>query len=169
MSSGWIVEYAPFMTAATTTRSSAGSLAQLLEARAPAREIGAYLDDLSADARLAQVLAITGSRVRRLYDAVADAPPIALEEFVPANTTGTLIYEGRNSLPMFSRFQKRFTRGPGGVVVGYNHQTMAFATGPGYFVVRPGSGEGEHGKELDFDYTAEPPVIPEGWPAYAPN
>jgi hypothetical protein len=165
------VGYDRFMTAASTTssRSSAGSLAQLLEARAPSREIAAYLDDLSAGARLEQVLAVTGRGVGRLYDAVADAPPISLEEFVPANTAGTLIYEGRNSLPMFSRFQKRFVRAPGGEVVGYNHQTMAFVTGPGYFVVRPGSGEGEHGKELDFDYTAEPPVIPDGWPAYKAN
>jgi hypothetical protein len=56
-----------------------------------------------------------------------------------------------------------------GLVVGYNHQAMSWLTGPGYFAVHAPSGEGEHGGELDFDYTVAPPAEPEGWPGYKPN
>ncbi len=130
-------------------------------------EIAAHLDALPATERLAQVLAITGSSVGKLYDAVAGAPPISVAEFCPPELAErkTLIYEGRNSLPAFSRFQKRFQR-RGDQVVGYNHQTMSFATGPGYFITVDGD---DFRRELLFDYTQEPPFVPEGWPPYAPN
>jgi hypothetical protein len=140
----------------------------LLESGASARDIEGYLDALAPAARLDEVLGITGRGVKRLYEAVADGTPPSLEELLPPGTDGVLIYEGRNSLAAFSRFQKRFVR-KGGLVLGYNHQSMSFVTGPGYFVVHPPSGSGEHGKELDFDYTMPPPAEPAGWPAYTPN
>lgn len=165
------------MTSATPSASASSnatanrreSLSSLLRARAGARVITEYLDALGPAARLAEVLAITGRGVAALYEAVADAEPVSLEEFLPENERGTRIYEGRNSLPMFSRFQKRFQRGEGGVIVGYNHQSMGVFTGPGYFVVKPPTGEGEFGKELLFDYTLPPPFFPTGWPSYKPN
>jgi hypothetical protein len=145
------------------------SLLVLLENGAPARQIREHLDALPVDERVAQVLAVTGKSVGALYDAVADAPPLTLDDVVAPGEEGTILYEGRNSLPLFSRFQKRFARTKGDVVVGYNHQTMAFVTGPGYFVVKAASGEGEHAKEPFFDYTASPPEEPAGWPAFSPN
>jgi len=161
------------MTASASTHAPSTSLVRLLEQGARSSEIASFLDSLSPDARLHEVLSITGKKVGRLYEAVADAPTLSVEEFVPENTSGTLIYEGRNSLPMFSRFQKRFARvkGPSGesVVVGYNFQSMSAVTGPGLFVVKAPSGSGPLGNELLFDYTEKPPVIPEGWPAYKPN
>jgi len=160
------------MTAASSARQhGASSLQNFLEARAPAKEIEAFLDGLSPAARVEEVLRVTGAGVKRLYDAVADAPTLTLEELIPgsAPSGATVIYEGRNSLPLFSRFQKRVARVSGSVVVGYNHQTMAVVTGPGYFIVKPASGEGPHGKELLFDYTEAPPATPEGWPRYSPN
>ncbi len=166
------------MSATTATDASATSLAQLLERGAGARDIEGHLDGLAAEVRLAEVLAITGRGVKRLYEAVAGGTAPTLAELIPPVTMGetpkppgaegVLIYEGRNSLAAFSRFQKRFVRMEG-LVVGYNHQAMSFVTGPGYFVVHAPSGEGEHGDELDFDYTAPPPREPEGWPAYKPN
>jgi hypothetical protein len=159
----------PRMAAVTTAAGSARSLSELLRSGASSREMAEHLDGLSAAARLEEVLAVTGSAVGRLYAAVADAPPITPEEFLPPSTKGTLIYEGRNSLPLFSRFQKRFLRLEGGIIVGYNHQTMSFVTGPGYFVLKPANGEGEHGKEMFFDYTVPPPEEPAGWPAYKAN
>lgn len=157
------------MSASTDTAgTSSPSLARLLESGAGARDIESHLDGLAPEARLAQVLAVTGRGVKRLYEAVAGGAKPSLEELVPQGSTGVLIYEGRNSLAAFSRFQKRFVR-RSGLVVGYNHQSMAFVTGPGYFVVHAPSGSGEHGDELDFDYTVAPPEEPEGWPAYRPN
>lgn len=157
---------------ATTTSASSSTqahdLKSLIDAGAGYPDISAYLDALSSDERLAQMLSITGSRVGRLYAAVAGGPAVTVDDwFPPATSEGqTVILEGRNSLPAFSRFQKRFYR-KGDVVVGYNHQTMSFVTGPGYFVAT--NGDATHPGELLFDYTLEPPFIPEGWPTYAPN
>jgi hypothetical protein len=157
------------MAAVTTAPSSASSLAHLLDAGASAKEIEQYLDGLSVRDRVAQVLRVTGSGVKRLYNAVASGTPASIDELIPPGAKGTVIYEGRNSLPLFSRFQKRLTRLEDGRVIGYNHQLMSFVTGPGYFWVRPATGEGEHAKELFFDYTEAPPLEPSGWPAYKPN
>lgn len=159
----------PRMAAVTTDAGAPRPLSSLISAQASYREISSYLDGLSAEARLEEVLGITGGAVGRLYAAVADGPTVTPEEFLPPATQGTLIYEGRNSLLAFSRFQKRFLRLESGVIVGYNHQAMSFVTGPGYFVVKAANGEGEHGKEMFFDYTVPPPEVPKGWPAFKPN
>jgi hypothetical protein len=50
---------------------------------------------------------------------------------------------------------------------GYNHQTMALFTGPGYFSVS--AGEGEHGGELVIDYTKIPQHKPASWPNLRTN
>lgn len=159
----------PRMTAASTAAGSARSLSALLREGASSSEMADHLDSLAPAARLDEVRAITGGGVGKLYAAVADAPPITPEEFVPASTKGTLIYHGGNSLPAFNHFQKRFLRLESGVIVGYNHQAMAFVTGPGYFVVKPANGEGPHGKEMFFDYTVPVTEAPEGWPAVKSN
>lgn len=147
----------------------ASSLVALVDSGANYAAISGFLDALSADERVAQVLAVTGSRVGKLYEAVKGGPAVTVADFIPAGTADgdTVIYEGRNSLPMFSRFQKRFCRGEGGVVVGYNHQTMSFVTGPGFFVCK--DGDETHPTELLFDYTLKVPFVPDGWPAYKPN
>lgn len=133
-------------------------------------DIARHLDALELHEKLRQVLAVKGKLVKALYDAVAGAPPARLEELVPVSSAGTtLIYEGRNSLAMFTRFQKRFLRTKKGVIVGYNHQTMQWFTGPGYFVFQAADGKPPVPDEPYVDYIAEPPEIPEGWPAYKPN
>ena len=80
----------------------------------------------------------------------------------------TVIFEGRNSLPAFTSFQKRFAR-MGDMIVGYNHQTMSFITGPGIFVVREAHEGSDVPEELYFDYTAIPERIPSGFPAFKRN
>lgn len=157
------------MAAVTTASGSRRSLSSLISSQASYREISSHLDGLSAEARSEEVLAITGNAIRRLYVALLDAPPVTPEEFVPPETRGTLIYEGRNSLVAFTRFQKRFLRLGSGALIGYNHQTMSFVTGPGYFLVKPATGEGPHGKEMFFDYTEAPPESPAGWPPFKAN
>ncbi len=145
------------------------SLASLIRRGASQRAIDAHLGALAPYARMQEVLGVTGSLVGKLYDAVAGAPPLRIEDLVPPGETGTVILEGRNSLPSFSRFQKRFAR-VGDAVVGYNHQTMSFVTGPGYFVVRPATPGETHPDEIFFDYTTDPPRdLPAGWPKFSPN
>ncbi len=159
------------MTAASpaAAASSATSLLHLLDDRASHTDIASFLDGLAPAARLEQVIAVRGKGVARLYEACEKAAPLAIEDMLPAGVEGTRIYEGRNSLPAFSRFQKRFTRLSSGQVIGYNHQTMAVVTGPGYFVVQPASGTGPKPEEMYFDYTAAPDRAPPGWPQYKPN
>lgn len=133
-------------------------------------DIARHLDALDPDEKLRQVLAVKGKWVKALYDAAAGNPPATLDEFVPPSSKGTtLIYEGRNSLAMFTRFQKRFLRTESGVIVGYNHQTMMWFTGPGYFVFQAADGKPPVPDEPYIDYITEPHEIPEGWPAYKPN
>jgi hypothetical protein len=155
-------------TAARAVTMAGETLSDLVRRRARRDQIAAHLDALDRAERLEQVLAVRGSLVGRLYDAVGGAEPLTLEDFVPAGEQGTVVFEGRNSLPMFSRFQKRFAR-VGDAVIGYNHQALSPATGPGYFIVRPPTPGESHPDELFFDYTADPPGEPAGWPPFKPN
>jgi hypothetical protein len=152
-----------------TSYSSTTSLRSLVERGAKREEIASHLDALGSTERLSQVLDVTGALVGKLYDLVGGGEPLGLDDFAPPTGSDTLILEGRNSLPAFSRFQKRFTR-IGEVTLGYNHQTMSPITGPGYFVVRPPTPGETHPDELFFDYTIEPPRgAPRGWPAFRSN
>jgi hypothetical protein len=146
-------------------------LGQMLVARATAGELAEYLDRLRGPERVAEVLRLTDSGVGMLYDAVAAAPPLALDQIVPADApaAATFIFEGRNSLPTFSRFQKRFARTPDGRLIGHNHQIWSPLIGPGYFVVSPPSPSDVVPDEPFFDYTLAPGYEPSGWPRYQPN
>jgi hypothetical protein len=147
------------------------TLKTLIAAKAGRRAIADFLDGMSAEDRMSEALALHGSEVGRLYHAVAGGRTLAPTDFVAKDTPvgTTVIFQGRNSLPMFSSFQKRFARVASGQVVGYNHQTWAFATGPGFFVVQPASDDSDVPDELYFDYTTEPDEAPGGWPRYKPN
>lgn len=153
-----------------SSTASADTLRALLRGGADRLQIAAFLDALAPTARVAEVLTLHGKEVARLYAACAGGGTPTSEDIVPASLGDdkTVIFEGRNSLPVFSSFQKRFAR-MGTELVGYNHQTMSFVTGPGIFVVKePHAGADVEG-ELYFDYTAAPGAIPSGFPAFKPN
>jgi hypothetical protein len=157
-------------TAAPDETAEPAELRGMLEDGAKGADVTRHLDALDPPERLRQVLAVKGKWVKALYDAAAGSPRVRLEEFVPTSTTGkTLIYEGRNSLALFTRFQKRFLRTKSGVIVGYNHQAMMWFTGPGYFVFQDADGKAPVRDEPYVDYITEPPEFPEGWPKYKPN
>jgi hypothetical protein len=161
------------MTAATIDAST--NLRDLLRSRAPREAITGFLDSLPARERVEEALSLRNKEVGQLYQAVVGGPASTIEDFLPGDVPDdtTIIFEGRNSLPAFSRFQKRFARldssDAGGQVVGYNHQTMAFATGPGFFVVKAGSLTADVANEAYFDYTDAPESVPTGWPDFKPN
>src|SRR5205085_4958369 len=109
-----------------------------------------------------------GKLQARLFEAAAKAEPLKVDDMVPAGTPAmkTVRHYGRNSLPLFTRFEKRFCR-PGagdGKLFGYNHQTMAWITGPGCYVAYEGPGG-----EVLVDYRELPDQVPEGWPKVKPN
>ena len=127
-----------------------------------------YLDHLDAVTRLREVRSLGKLEQVRLFEAAAGARAITLAHFVP---TGTLplrevVHLGRNSLPAFHDFEKRFclsdTRSD--ELWGYNEHALKALTGPGYFVVR----ETSHA-EMVIDYTEIPPRRPDAWPPIQPN
>jgi hypothetical protein len=153
------------------TRDSIDEFRRLVERGAPANDLAVHLEVLSPAQRVQAVARVRGRLVARLYSLVEKTRPLRLEDMVASTTPAgaTVTYQGRNSLPAFSRFQKRLTRTADGVVFGYNKQPMRLAgaaTGPGYFVVTEAE---DHEGELLFDYTKPPPFEPAGWPAYRPN
>ncbi|MEZ4441952.1 MAG: hypothetical protein R3B72_22855 [Polyangiaceae bacterium] len=155
----------------TATIDATSDLRSLLRQHASRETIARFLGGLPPRERVEEALSLRNKEVGQLYRAVAGGRETKVEDFCPeaAKTGATVIFEGRNSLPAFSRFQKRFCRLPSGQVVGYNHQTMSFATGPGFFVVKAADIGADVPGEAYFDYTAEPESVPEGWPEYKPN
>lgn len=128
------------------------------------------LDAMSPQERLDAALALSGKQQSRLFDAARGFKKISIEDFVPKakGELSPVIHYGRNSLPLFTRFQKRFCRAPADAAKdelwGYNEQTMKTFTGPGYFVAY-NIGEGE----VNIDYTRVPPRGAPGWPDVLPN
>src|SRR5207247_366966 len=144
-------------------------VAEAALAEPPARgAIAAFLDGLPHGERVAAITDLSGPRLQaRLYAAVSGAPPVTLADFVPpdAPPLREVIFHGKNSLPAFTLFQKRFCRPPRGSdeLWGYNHQALAWLTGPGYFVVH------DDARGAAVDYREVPPQRPPGWPEVKPN
>jgi hypothetical protein len=96
--------------------------------------------------------------------AEADRQPLPMAHLVGEDGE-VVVHEGQNSLPAFTRFQKRFVL-RGGAVQGYNHNpgTIAWFTGPGHFTARVGGPD-----ELVIDYTVMPADVPPEFPALVDN
>jgi hypothetical protein len=119
-----------------------------------------YLDGLDNETRIKEARALTGKEQARLFDAAEGFKPVSLNDFVPKDypTMKQVIHFGRNSMPMFTTFEKRFCRPDGKEgadrLWGYN-QSGAFINtfvGPGYFVAKQDSA-----KEVVVDYWEVPP------------
>jgi len=131
--------------------------------------VAAFLDDLDHPVRLAAVRALGQKHLKNLYDAAQGFRPVNLDDVVPKDLgPGTQVrHYGKNSLPAFSIFEKRFMRPERDAqeLWGYNFQSMAPLTGPGYFIARDNPERGE----VDVDYNHVPPESPPGWPAVVEN
>ena len=135
------------------------------------------LDAMREDQRVDFVRALGKADMIRLWDACAARAASAgdfVPEHVPPRTE--VIHEGKNSLPLFSRFQKRFTRGTApGEVFGYNHQDFNWTTaGPGYFVghVEARARAADQQGAFGIDYYDVPPAdapLPASWPKVRKN
>lgn len=156
------------MSTSAATLSNAATFAELLARDGVTQpDLAAHLDALDPDARARECRALSGKLQKRLWEVCAGAPAFTLEDLVPQSLGDKqVIYAGKNSLAMFTHFEKRFVR-QDGAVVGYNFQSMSWLTGPGYFTVVPA--EGKRAGELLFDYTRVPSRAPEGWPPVKPN
>ena len=143
------------------------TLKELLAPERPdAAKIAAFLDGLDHGGRMTAITALQGQTEQaKLYDINASAPAVKMAELVPVETPPLreVIWHGKNSLPVFTLFQKRFCRPKGDrgtqELWGYNHQTMAWVTGPGYFVCHQ-----DGPIPAAIDYRVVPPEAPPGWP-----
>lgn len=138
-------------------------LPSLSDALAP---IGAALDGLTDSQRLWWMRGLSGAELRALWRlAEAQSPPLSIDELVGA-PEAVVIHEGKNSLPFFCEFQKRFVRRADGSVQGYNHNSglVAAFAGPGHFTA---SQHDAH--EVWVDYTKLPANAPAAFPALIDN
>lgn len=139
----------------------------LLRAEITQPELAAHLDALDSAARIDQCRALGKRAQKRLWQLCADAPAFTLEALIPTSEPGTVRWAGKNSLALFTHFEKRFAR-QDGVVVGYNFNPgIGWFTGPGYFTTVQAAGE--RAREILFDYTRVPATAPAGWPPVRPN
>lgn len=141
--------------------------------------IGAWLDGLAADARLAETRTLGRDDQRKLYQKAAKARPLTLEHFVPAAAAARaeVIHDGRNTLPLpggLKLFQKRFCRPDSGGerLFGYNQSPFVGTVGPGFFVTIPTAGnkdwEARGAIVIDYFQIPDGPVA-DGWPKVVPN
>jgi hypothetical protein len=132
------------------------------------REIVSSLDGLGDDDRIKTVVSLGRRQLSALYEMASGNPPLQLTDLVPAQVPPDteVIHEGKNSLGVFTRFQKRFYRPAGNTTElwGYNEQSFRGFTGPGYFVAHY-TPRGE----LVVDYRVLPPDKLAAWPTIIPN
>ena len=148
-------------------------LARLREPSPSLPDVARFLDALAARERVEAVRAVGREEQRRLYEAARGFAELHLADLVPPATPdlATVRHFGRNTLPAFTQFEKRFAR-PAGAdprkpehVVGFNFQSLGWLTGPGYFVAR----EDPARPEVLIDYREVPCGAPPGWPPVRSN
>lgn len=141
-------------------------LGVLLEPTLDLPRLAEVLDGLGHEGRLHTVRGWGKRTQARLFEALKGFRPATAEAFVPAGVPeGTpVVHWGKNTLPAFSDFQKRFVKLPGVAdLVGYNEGATRPLVGPGYYEARIEDGE------CVVDYTRLPARGAEGWPPVISN
>ncbi|MGI9592059.1 MAG: hypothetical protein ACR2P8_11875, partial [Myxococcota bacterium] len=134
---------------------------------------GHRAEALDHEQRVAVVRSLGRTQQRILYRAVEGFRPVTLTDLVPPGREAfaTVRHFGRNTLPAFTLFEKRFCRPPEEdaekprELYGFNFQTMQPVTGPGYFTAE----EDPNRPEVWVDYTRVPAAHPKGWPEIRSN
>ena len=132
--------------------------------------LSSYFNNLDNRVRISEARSLSAKEQALLFEAAKGFRPVGLSHFVPDSVAPMhqVIHYGRNSLPMFRIFEKRFCRpfkdDGTDLLWGYNEQPMKRFTGPGYFVVRQANE-----LEVVIDYCKVPPRRPPKWPKILPN
>ncbi|TVR03371.1 MAG: hypothetical protein EA398_05165 [Deltaproteobacteria bacterium] len=151
------------------------SLSELI-ATAPLQEIAATLDGMGDEERVAATRELGKSSQVALWEKAASAEALTLDFFVPQDRgrVQEVIHEGRNTLPAFKVFQKRFCRPADAEdrLFGYNEGATRGLIGPGFFLAvdSPDPPAGAEGCAIVIDYFRVPQgPVPDAWPAVVPN
>jgi len=150
--------------------------AQLREGPVAMDRVAGFLDGLAHAERVQAIRGTKRKDQKKLYEAAKGFAPVRLEELVPAGTGDgkEVRHVGKNTLPAFSHFEKRFCRPSGqaqdtpGQLWGYNFAKTLPLTGPGYFVASASPDESA-APEVWVDYYQVPPEAPSGWPPVQSN
>lgn len=139
-------------------------------------DLASFFDGLDHAGRMEALSRTSKAQQRRMWELAADAPPITLEHFVPAEVPDTteVIHHGRNTLPVLNFFQKRFARAADGTprLFGYNHTSTMGLIGPGYFVAHATEGNPtweERGAWVVNYFEVPDGQVPSHWPAVKKN
>ncbi len=142
-----------------------------LEPNVDLKNLARILDGLGHEGRVHTIGTWTKKDQERIFEASKGHMPLDLDFLVPSGVESLVevIHDGKNTLPMFTHFQKRFVKLEDEELAmgGYNQQSMRWLTGPGYFGVT--KGEGEHEGELLLDYRKIPKHKPSSWPEIRAN
>jgi hypothetical protein len=123
------------------------------------------LNELGHPGRLDTVRGWDGDTMAKLYEAMKGYLPVTLETFVPPGVPPLteVIHHGKNSLPAFTHFQKRFCKPEDrkDELWGYNENPalVLWFAGAGYYVAH-----GWDPGEIAIDYTMVPPGKVPAWP-----
>ncbi len=131
-------------------------------------EVTTHLDGLNEKERIDQVVALNKAQQMKLWEVAEGSEPLSLDYLVPPDEKPLVPhpFEGKNSLPLFTRFQKVFYFDKDRNICGYNNQPMMWFTGPGYMMVQVNP---KSERELQVDYTRIPKEHPAGWPEIKSN
>ncbi len=148
-------------------------LKNLIDVHLDLPRLSKTLDELGHSARVWATRQWTRSTQATLYEAAKGFRPVTLDDYVPPGTEPLVEIRtwGMNTLPAHNHFQKRFCKPADDAkdtLVGYNFQSLAGFTGPGYYVAHPAETPGE----VDIDYTMAPASShgkPKHWPDVVPN
>jgi hypothetical protein len=137
------------------------------------------LDGLGHVGRVDTIRHWSGNVQARLFEAAKGFKPLTMDDFVPSSIEPMVevIHHGKNSLPAFTHFEKRFCKPKPAAegaeapkeIWGYNEGFTRPFTGPGYFVLHEPEGRDDSAGELDIDYRRTPPSKPESWPTILSN
>ena len=151
-------------------------LGLLRDSKAQPERVAQIFDQMSHAQRVVAIRATGRREQSKLWKAVDGFAPLSLLDIVPATQAANqqVRHYGKNSLPLFTGFEKRFVRPEGQDATcptelhGYNFQHSGIATsfsGPGYFVARNDEKRGE----VLVDYYRVPQSKPQGWPTIRTN
>jgi hypothetical protein len=135
--------------------------------------IASLLDGLATEQRAPVVRGLGRKDQQSLYAKAEGHASLELIDIVPPNRGDLeeVRHLGRNSLPAFTIFEKRFCRLEGHApdapkeLAGFNFQTLSPITGPGYFLAV----EDSNTKEVLVDYRRLPDQKPSKWPTIRSN
>lgn len=147
--------------------------AMIIDRDASPDAIAKLLDGLPDEMRPRVVRTLGPVSQKALYAKAQGFAALSLVDIVPASIGDLeeVRHLGRNTLPAFRIFEKRFCRLAGSdaenpdMLAGYNFQTMSPITGPGYFLARQDEARGE----ILVDYGRLPDSRPPDWPEIRPN